>query len=233
VSLLINNDLIWVSVPKCASFSIEDALLKSNLDIKKHSKASINPKEHFHIGLPLLKKEFGDKKSICIKRDWFQRWVSSLQYILENMYDIHGDELIRKWENVDNQFIYDTFTDDVVNAFHLVGIRPEETCYSKFLKNPEKEIKKFDDNAWYHMEKIATLFSQNYWKDNSKCDYEFDINEIDKFIDFIEHRYGERLIVDKLNENSKTKSKLVLNDELKSFVWNKFEKKYNKKNYLL
>jgi hypothetical protein len=233
MSLLINNDLIWVSIPKNASFSIEDALLKSNLNIKRHSKTNQNPKNHFHIGMPLLKKEFGDKKSICIKRDWFERWLSSLQYILINMYDIHGSEIIRKWEDVDNQFIYDIFTDDIVNTFHLAGDKMDEICYSKFLKNPKKEIDKFNKNTVYHMEKISTLWSQNHWKDNNECDYEFDINEIDKFVDFIENRYGERLVVDKINENPKIKSKLVLNDELKSFVWDKFEKKYNKKNHLL
>ena len=233
MSLLINNELIWVSIPKCASFSIEDALLKSNLNIKKHSKTNENPKNHFHIGMLLLKKEFGDKKSICIKRDWFERWLSSLQYILVNMYDIHGSELIRKWEDVDNQFIYDIFTDDVLNTFHLRDQNPDEVFYSKFLKNPKTEIEKIKKNQSNEMDKISTLWSQNHWKNNNKCDYEFDINEIDKFVDFIENRYGERLIVNKINENPKTKSKLVLNDELKSFVWDKFEKKYNKKNHLL
>jgi hypothetical protein len=233
MSLLINNELIWVSVPKCASISIEYALLKSNLDIKRYSKTKQNPKNHFHIGMPLLKKEFGDKKSICIKRDWFERWLSALQYILINMYDIHGSELIRKWEDVDNEFIYDIFTDELINTFHLAGNKMDETCYAKFLKNPTTEIEKIKKNPSNHMEKIATLWSQNHWKDNNKCDYEFDISEIDKFVDFIEDRYGERLVVDKINENPKIKSKLVLNDELKSFVWDKFEKHYNKKNYLL
>ena len=37
MSLLINNDLIWVSIPKCASISIETALLNSNLNITKFS----------------------------------------------------------------------------------------------------------------------------------------------------------------------------------------------------
>jgi len=233
MSLLINNELIWVSIPKCASFSIEDAFLKSNLNIKRHSKSIINPNEHLHIGLFLLKKEFGEKESICIKRDWFERWLSSLQYILENMYIIHGSELIRKWEDVDNEFIYNIFTDDVLNTFHLNELKTEEVFYSKFLKNPKTEIEKLKKNQSKEMHKISTLWSQNHWKKNDKCDYEFDINEIDKFVDFIEDRYGERLIVNKINENPKTKSKLVLNDELKSFVWNKFEKKYNKKNYLL
>ena len=34
MSLLINNDLIWISVPKCASVSIETALIDSEIDIR-------------------------------------------------------------------------------------------------------------------------------------------------------------------------------------------------------
>lgn len=230
MSLLINNELIWVSVPKCASFSIEQALLNSNLDIKQHSKASKNKEHHTHIALHILKKEFGNKKSLCIKRDWFERWLSSLQYILENMK--LEEELIRNWEDVDNQFIYDIFTDEFSNIFHSKEIKAESICYNKFLKN-KKEIIEFDKNPPRHIQKLSTLFSQNHWKENNKCDYEFDINELDKFIDFIEQRFGEKLIINKLNSNPKTKSKIIINDELKSFVWNKFEKKYNKKNYLL
>ena len=35
MSLLINNELIWVSIPKNASFSIEHALKNSKLEIKE------------------------------------------------------------------------------------------------------------------------------------------------------------------------------------------------------
>jgi hypothetical protein len=230
MSLLINNELIWVSVPKCASFSIEQALLNSNLDIKQHSIASKNKEQHAHIALHILKQEFGNKKSICIKRNWFERWLSSLQYILENMKT--EEELIRNWEDVDNQFVYDIFTDEFSNVFHSLKIAAEGICYNKFLKN-QKKINRFDKNEPRHIQKIATLFSQNYWKENNKCDYEFDINELNKFVDFIEEKFGEKLIVNKLNSNLKTKSKIIVNDELKSFVWDKFEKPFNKKNYLL
>jgi hypothetical protein len=230
MSLLINNELIWVSVPKCASFSIEAALLKSNLDIIQHSKASKNKQRHTHIALHILKEEFGDKKSICIKRDWFERWLSSLQYILVNM--SFAEELIRKWEDVDNQFIYDTFTDEFTNKLHSGETNAESVCYNKFLKNKD-EIIKFNKNPKSSMQHLATLFSQNHWKEDNKCDYEFDINELDKFADFIEQRFGEKLIINKLNSNPKMQSKIIINDELKSFVWDKFEKRYNKKNYLL
>jgi hypothetical protein len=232
MSLLINNELIWVSVPKCASFSIENALLKSNLDIKRHSKAEKNEQHHTHIALRILKEEFGNKKSICIKRDWFERWLSSLQYILENIKLNNSLELIREWKDVDNQFIYDTFTDEFSNTFHSGEMKSEDVCYGKFLKNKE-EINKFDEQYHLDKQKISTLFSQNHWKEDNKCDYEFDINELDKFADFIEQRFGEKLIINKLNSNPKMQSKIIINDELKSFVWDKFEKKYNKKNYLL
>ena len=103
--------------------------MQVNQDIS-HLKLKIKGAKTVYYG---AKKEFGDKKSICIKRDWFERWLSSLQYILVNMYDIHGSELIRKWEDVDNQFIYDIFTDDVLNTFHLRDQNPDEVFYSKFF----------------------------------------------------------------------------------------------------
>ncbi len=231
MSLLINNELIWVSIPKCASFSIENALLKSNLDITQYSKASKN-KQHTHIALRILKEEFGDKKSICIKRDWFERWLSSLQYILESIRLNNGPELIKKWKDVDNQFIYDIFTNEFANIFHSGEMKSESMCYAKFFKNQE-EIIKFEEKHHYQMQKLSTLFSQNHWKENNKCDYEFDINELDKFVDFIEEKFGKKLIIKKINSNPKMQSKIIVNDELKSFVWDKFEKRYNKKNYLL
>ena len=37
MSYLINDNLIWIMTPKCASFSIERALLRSNLKLKKYN----------------------------------------------------------------------------------------------------------------------------------------------------------------------------------------------------
>ena len=75
--------------------------------------------------------------------------------------------------------------------------------------------------------------SQNQWKLNKKCDYEFDISEMDKFSDFIYERFGERLDIKKLNEGNKSHSKIVVDDELKNWVWDKFEKPFEKRNSLI
>jgi len=225
MSILIKNDLIWIAIPKCASMSVEDALLISNLEIKRHPYSIKSEPNHTHIPLFELKKEFGDKKTICIKRDWFEKWLSATQFCFETI--IHADKNvpIKEWVDIDNEFIYNTFTDKFINLLYSNDNSALNECYSKLIIN--KTLKERPAN------RLSALFSQNYWKEDNKCDYEFDIKEINKFVDFIENRYGERLIVNKINENPKTKSKLIINDELKSFVWEKFEKRFNKKNYLL
>jgi hypothetical protein len=223
MSILIKNDLIWVAIPKCASMSIEDALLKSKLDIKRHSYAIKSEPLHTHISINKLKEEFGNKETICIKRDWFEKWLSAVQFCFETIIPSDGNSPIKKWEDIDNDFIYSIFTDEFVNLLYSEKNDSLNECYSRLILNGKITEKN----------RLSALFSQNYWKEDNKCTYEFDIREIHKFADFIENKFGERLEIHKINENPKTKSKLILNDELKNFVWEKFEKRFNKKNYLL
>jgi len=223
MSMLIKNDIIWVSIPKCASMSIEDALLNSKLDIKRHSYAIKSEPLHTHIGTRKLKEEFGDKETICIKRDWFEKWVSAIQFCFETIIPTDGNLPIKKWEDINNDFIYSIFTDEFINLLYSEKTDSLNECYSRLIVNGKIT----------ETNRMSVLFSQNYWKEDNKCDYEFDIKDMDKFVSFIEQKYGEKLIIRKINENPKTKSKLVLNDELKAFVWKKFEKRFSKKSYLL
>ena len=223
MSILIKNDLIWVAIPKCASMSIEDALLNSKLDIKRHPYAIQSEPLHSHIGVGKLKEEFGDKETICIKRDWFKKWVSATQFCFETIIPTDGNLPIKKWEDIDNDFIYSIFTDEFLNLLYSEKTDSLNECYSRLNVNGKIT----------ETNRLSVLFSQNYWKDNNQCTYEFDIKEMDKFVNFIENRFGEKLTIRKINENPKTKSKLVLNDELKAFVWKKFEKRFSKKSYLL
>lgn len=223
MSILIKNDLIWVAIPKCASMSIEDALLNSKLDIMRHPYAIQSEPLHSHIGVCKLKEHFGQKKTICIKRNWFEKWVSAIQFCFENIIPTDGNLPIKKWEDIDNDFIYSTFTDEFLNLLYSEKTDSLNECYSRLIVNGKIT----------ETNRLSVLFSQNYWKEDNKCDYEFDIKDMDKFVSFIEQKYGEKLIIRKINENPKTKSKLVLNDELKTFVWQKFEKRFSKKSYLL
>jgi hypothetical protein len=80
---------------------------------------------------------------------------------------------------------------------------------------------------------MVTFISQKFWKSNQKCTYEFDIKEIDKFAEFIENRFGEKLIMENINKSTKRTNKMIIDNELKSFVWDNFEKRFEKRNQLI
>jgi hypothetical protein len=234
MSICINNDLIWLSIPKCASTSIENALQNSKLDVVHYDygkKKDYN--RHLHIRLKYLYEKFGLKETICINRDYFDRWISGLKHIWDT-YEKINVPLIKKWEDVDNDFIYQTFTDDYVNEIYISGknfptIRNHNgksvIDYSKVTS-----IEKIVPNGIF-IENI--LRSQLYVKDNKKCTYEFDISEIDKFEKFIENRYNIDFKLDILNKTSFQNNLIIKDQKLKNWVWEKFEKRFIKSNNII
>ena len=226
---LINDDLLWVITPKCASDSIETALLNSNLNLKKYSE-HFEQHTHMHIPLNECLTKFGKKETICITRDWFEKWLSSLNYIWDYIELYTEYEPVCKWEDINNNIIYDIFDSEFVNKLYSLNYTSNEECFLKLLKkNPEDNISVPKEIHGI----IKTLISERYWKSNVKCTYEFDIKKLDDFVNFIENRFGEKLIIEKKNTSTKRPNKIIVNNELKSFVWERFEKIFEKRNQLI
>ena len=228
---LINDNLIWVMTPKSASYSIESALFNSNLKLKKYNEF-FNKNKHIHKSLNDCLEYFGNKESVCITRNWFDRWMSSLNFIWDIIEYGTPFEPICKWENLDNNTIYKMFDIEFINTLHSESENDYEKAFLSFLKNKEEDIFKLK-NADEVLTIVGTLISEKFWKSNKKCTYEFDITELDKFVDFIENRFGERLVLEQINKSTKRLNKIIINDELKSFVWEKFEKPFEKRNHLI
>ena len=228
MSHLINNDLIWISIPKCASYSIETALINSKLKLQKFNEdKNVN---HVHIPLNECLNKFGKKESVCVTRDWFTKWLSSLNFIWDQI-ELNTDLTpIRKWEDIDNEFIYRLFDTEFLNDLHLTNNQDNMKCFLKLLIiNGKKTIYIPKDVSNI----MVTLISEKFYKSNSNCTYEFDIKDIDKFVNFIENRYGEKIIIDNSNQSTKRPNKIIINNELKSFIWDKFEKRFEKRNRLI
>jgi hypothetical protein len=230
MAFLINENLIWIAMPKCATYSIERALMASNLKVKKYNEL-FTKTTHIHTSLNTCFEYFGSNESVCITRDWFEKWLSSINFIWDIIEET-SLEPVHRWEDLNNEHIYKIFNTDFVNYLNLGNKDGYDECFTRFVKNKKEEILETHD-----IQRIigipCTLLSQKYWKDNQQCTYEFDIKEMDKFIDFIEDRFGERLIIERINESTKKPNKLIINDELKSFVWERFEKTYEKRNQLI
>jgi hypothetical protein len=226
MSVLINNDLIWISVPKCASMSIEKTLLNSDLNTKIHPeyKYSVEKfKSHGHYTKSILFNEFGIHPTVCITRNWLDRWMSGLEFVWQRLiYNGYSPNI--QWEEIDNQFIYDTF--DINFGKKLYFSNDWDITFKKILDN-SVEIKQDV------LQISCVLISQNYWKENQPCTYEFDIKELHKFEEFIQKRYGVVFNLEHLNSTSKIKNKIEINDKLKNHLWNVFEKPFEKRNLLI
>lgn len=227
MAYLINEDLIWVITPKCASYSIENALQKSNLKLKRYDNYT---KVHVHVSLNECLNMFGKRESVCITRNWFEKWLSALNFIWDNIEIRKQLTPVCKWENIDNEFIYNLFNDEFVNRLYSLNEGSAKECFFKLLKINPKNIINVPEEIYGT---VNVLMPDRYWKSNQKCTYEFDITELDKFVKFIEDRFGEKLVIEKINSSTKRPNKITINDELKSFVWEKFEKKFEKRNQLI
>ena len=228
MSLLINNELIWVSTPKSASTSIFNALKNSKLNLKKVEGWEWN--QNAHLNLNILKREFGNKESICITRDWFQKWISALNYIWDIIEYSTPFETICDWEDLDNEFIYKIFDESFLNTLHICSDEGLLYCFRKIILN-SNNFEMEDYRHWFKM--MGLLISEKYYKSNTKCTYEFDIVNLDKFVDFIENRFGEKLILENTNISTRRKNKIIIDDQIKSFVYEKFEKRFIKRNELI
>jgi hypothetical protein len=232
MSICINNDLIWVAVPRCASTSIEHALMNSKLNCKyplNYQKNYYDKGLHLHLEIKKLYNEFGLKESICIKRDWFDRWIASLEYMWSAMV---GDDLdpIISWENIDNNWIYENFTKEYIDAIYTIDNVLKINSDIELFKIKDKYSFYFCNVNQHHLSKFyfypGVLLSQNTWKQNKKCTYEFDFNELDKFENFIENRYGIDFKLSKLNSYKKVSNKIIKDDILRNWVWENFEKRF-------
>jgi len=230
MSYLINDELIWISNPKCASTSIETALKNSKLKIEPYILPPLlHSDKHVHITLNNSINRFGKHDTICITRNWFSKWFSALSFIWEHIETDSRLHPILEWNHVDNDFIYRTFDDNYINSLYSHDIYQINDCFNKLLKNKHSSSTTDEDDSFNNKKGLLlTLVSEKYWLSNQRCTYEFDINELNKFGDFIENKFGEKLIIETHNKSIYRPNKIIINDELKQWVWDNFEKRFQK-----
>jgi hypothetical protein len=233
MGLLINNDLIWISVPKCGSTSMETSLLNSNLKIEKHWRHYKSPNDHLHIKVDDLYEYFGKKETICIIRDPLERWISSLKTIWLSI-TFRGYDPIINWEDMDNDFLYKTFDKTFINNLH--HYETTEKCNFVIIK----DYKGAPINAPNFVLISNLMTSQQFWKNNEKCTYEFNINELYKAEEFFYEKYKENINIPKIdpnykfrNDNINKKNKIIIDDELRKWYLQSFEKRFEKNNKLI
>jgi len=235
---LLRNDLILLNIPRCASYSTENSIIKSNIeyqyastiDKKIVSYNSTNLDDfykntihlpHGHFRLNDCYRLFGRKDTISITRDYFDRFLSSLTFFYE-LINYQND--ILDVNIIDIEFIKKTFNSNFV---YIIENQPKE------LKTLLINLFGIDDtNLNIQLSKSLLIFNSiRWWQSNEIVKYEFDINELNKFKEFIENKYNTEITIPHENKSNKNIifPNLIINDGLKSYIWETFEKKYHTK----
>lgn len=233
MSYLINDELIWIITPKCASFSIENALKRSKLKIEPYFPPTyLSTEKHTHISLNESFERFGKKETVFINRNWISKWISAFTYVWKVIdVEFKNYDPIIKWEDIDNDFIYRTFDTDFINYLNTSIMQGD--LFRKLLKNNNSSPSTSDFEDAEMQGIMSTFISNKYYTSNQKCTYEFDISELDKFVELIEKKFGEKLEIQHVNKSGLGPNKMIIDEKFKQWIWDNFEKKYEKENKLI
>jgi hypothetical protein len=273
--ILIENEIVFLSVPKNASVSVHYALEASQLKIEPtwnyevdvkdtlknnsrfYNNSSNRIKIHAHINTLDVYNYFKKKvPTIFIKRDYGERFLSALNYVMNiqmvsaygyDYFDILKSDIMY---NIDNNWLYETFTKDVINNILLINssdlnihkLHKTESyedkmhkivisSLNKFIKNkkeikiPKPEFMHFPNKNYIN---FKMLDSQEIYKSGYTPKHIFDIYELDKLENFIKEKFEKEIIIKKENSLDKNsiKTNFINDTKLRNWVWDNFEKRH-------
>jgi hypothetical protein len=240
MSFLINDELIWVSIPKNASHSIEHSLVNTQFNITRpnyfytliesNKLYNINKLPHLHIKMKSLIKEFGLKETFCIKREFSERFISSIEFLWAKIVDTNLHTPIIPIYEITNDFLYEFFNTELINNLYLTNYSKNQIWFDTYSKLVKDEIY-FETSNISTYESICTLLSQNFWLDGEKCTYEFYTDNLNEYKNFIKNKFNIEVSIPIINANpNKQKTKIINNNEFKNWVYFNFEKRFDKTN---
>jgi hypothetical protein len=213
--MVINDKLVFIPIPKNASWSVEDTCIDYQVDLKYPNilwensvKLGLKNKNiHIHTSISYLLDSFGsDYEYVCILRDSTDRFISGWKYFIEAITIICNIDDAKKIKEYDNEFVM-TFIKENYEEFSKSFTSPS-IRKKLFIKLIDKlnifEIESISDEfiKKYEMH-IFSLMSQHLWIDNDKVNVKkFSFNNLTEFEDYL----SKKLNLDfKLIHKNKTK----------------------------
>lgn len=200
--MVINDSVVFIPIPKNASWSVEDTCIKYGFNLKypmvaweNEIKLGIkNPQKHAHASTSFLIDVFGTNyEYICIIRNSTDRFISAWKYFIEAMIKEFPEEASTKLKKLDNKFIIDFFTENFIKfkaAYSSFDIRAEllEKLLTKIGLNKYYEIgKDFKKRYAIH---ILSFTSQYHWTESNLVNIKkFDFNKLENFEKYLSDKF--------------------------------------------
>ncbi len=231
--MVINDKVVFIPIPKNASWSVEDTCIEYGLDLKYSNvlwensiKLNVKDKQkHIHSTIENILSTFGKNKDleyVCIIRDSTDRFVSAWKFFINGMTNELSEESIKKIKNVGNEFIMNFIKNnknDLINSYNSKSIRSK--LLIKLLKELEISDELVIDSNFLkkYSIHIITFLSQYYWITNSVVKVkEFKLDNLKEFEDYVSLKLGIDFKLLHKNENKIDYCGIVKNQELIDFV---------------
>jgi len=189
--MVINDKVVFIPIPKNASWSMEHTCVEYGFDLKYPSKIWENylksedasTQKHLHSTLSDLIERFGTNfEFICIIRDSTDRFISAWKYFIEAMVLSINDTLGEKIKNVGNDFVMDFIKQNHVEFCKAYNsLESRQSLLIKLVDelgiSKEYQIDKgFVERYSVH---IFSFVSQYQWITNDKVDVKrFNFNKL-------------------------------------------------------
>jgi hypothetical protein len=230
--MLINNDFVFLPIPKNASTSIVYSVMKWGIDVDFGSthlnKIMLsefkNDSEfwHPHYSIDFLKDKFKNKKIIGIERNSTDRFISALKYMINRC----------RLENVNLKYDFENlFEDNVIQIFTEIFIELNNCILPKDPKKLENIIERYlsDDYLKFNKMYLLNFTSQYFWGLND-CDIIIDIKNLNEFESHIK-KFKSAFNLIKSNTGDKVNLKITKTEKLNIFVNNSIDSKWATKTY--
>lgn len=229
--MLVNNEFLFVSLPRCASTSFTHTCIKLGLTIKHFDSTfdnvTISNLVHPHERLVNLQKKFGNHHPIiAIKRNRHERFLSfwkQIIKIMEGRNTLISNHL--KKLTVDDILFYNTSDIGTENN--------KSNLIEKFLL--QNDLLKY--NPIYLIELLSILYNPlSFWHDNNNGIIWFDINKTEELNEWVSIKIGKPFELNKINSSDKVESNLIYDEHfIKKYnnIYDYYDINYKKNNTLI
>lgn len=226
--MLINNDFVYLPIPKNASTSIVYSLIQwrikvdsGNEEINKKMIKNINKDtlfEHYHTTYNHIINMFPNKKIVGIRRPSVDRFISSLKFMIQECRR-NNVELKYDFEKLNESEVIEIFTKIF---YELSFTKDNPILFANELKKYNNKINKIINenittnylNFDYGL--LNNFHSQYSWGLN-KCDTIIEMTELNQFTDIIK-KIKPNFNLIKMNDTAHITLNIEKSDKIIEFV---------------
>jgi len=222
--MLVDNNFIYVNLPRCGSTSFHYSCILHDLEIKSLNSewGKINSKINFknidekdimqlithgHEELPLLREKFGFQYPIiAVKRDRHDTFYSLYKHIIFDLKRANAHK------------VYDFFkTEDLYSNENRLNIINDFLLKNKFIKNPYRRSKLMDLYSEEYMVNVINILitPSSYWHNHDKDIIWFDIKELSLMEKWVSNKIGKEFKLKQVNSSQHIECSLKLDQNFK------------------